>query len=52
MGRNRGQRGRYGLGPTGMCVCGSCWHKVPHKAGTPCTEIKCPKCGSMMFREK
>lgn len=48
-GRGRGQRG--GLGPTGNCVCPSCGTKVAHQAGTPCTAVKCPKCGTPMMRE-
>jgi hypothetical protein len=51
--RNQGQQGRrLGLGPKGMCECTSCGNKAPHQAGTPCTQMKCPKCGSMMFRAK
>jgi hypothetical protein len=23
---------------------------VPHKAGTPCAEMKCPKCGGILVR--
>jgi hypothetical protein len=23
---------------------------VPHKAGTPCAQIKCPKCGGVLVR--
>lgn len=52
-GRNQGQqRRKYGLGPGGICTCASCGNKIPHQSGTPCTQTKCPKCGSMMFREK
>ncbi len=25
--------------------------KIPHKAGIPCREEKCPKCGTKMVRE-
>ncbi len=48
-GKGRGQRG--GLGPVGNCVCPSCGTKVAHQPGTPCTEVKCPKCGTPMMRE-
>jgi hypothetical protein len=65
MGQGRGQGGqgqgqgrgpgRMGgpkaAGPGGSCICPKCDHKVPHKAGKPCYEVKCPKCGSEMTRE-
>jgi hypothetical protein len=53
----RGQRGgrmrgnQPGAGPGGNCVCPSCGEKVPHKQGTPCYAISCPKCGTKMVRE-
>jgi len=46
----RGGRGGQGFGPGGQCVCPSCGTKVSHKRGTPCNQIKCPKCGAMMTR--
>ena len=56
--RGGGQgRGRMGgplaAGPGGYCVCSNsdCGHKVPHLVGKPCTQRKCPKCGSPMVRE-
>jgi len=39
------------FGPGGFCVCSKCEQKMPHKAGTPCREEKCPKCGAKMVRE-
>jgi hypothetical protein len=62
MGRGRGRGvgrgsgpGRMGgpraAGPGGNCVCPSCGHKLPHVAGTPCMDLKCPKCGVRMARE-
>jgi hypothetical protein len=53
-GRNRGGRGRMGgpfaAGPGGTCICPKCKYEVPHQVGTPCYQIKCPKCGSSMVR--
>ena len=54
-GRGRGRGfGRMGgaqaAGPNGDCVCPSCGKKVRHKAGEPCYEMKCPKCGTPMTR--
>jgi hypothetical protein len=53
-GQGRGP-GRMGgpkaAGPGGNCICPNCAHKVPHKAGQPCYEVKCPKCGTQMTRE-
>lgn len=48
-GRRR-QRGGIGAGPTGYCICHKCGEKVSHMAGTPCTSLKCPKCGSTLIR--
>jgi len=49
-----GGRGRMGgprsAGPGGSCVCPQCGHKVPHKVGTPCYQMECPKCGTRMTR--
>lgn len=42
-------RGR-GFGPGGQCVCPFCGTDAPHKAGIPCLETKCPKCGASMTR--
>jgi len=39
------------MGPSGFCVCAKCGEKIPHRAGTPCKEEKCPKCGAKMVRE-
>lgn len=40
-----------GAGPEGTCVCPACGNEKEHDPGTPCTEIKCPKCGTPMVRK-
>ena len=40
--------GRRGVGGVAECVCPKCGHKAPHARGVPCTEVKCPKCETMM----
>jgi len=54
-GRGRGRTrmgGPYAAGPSGTCVCTNpkCKKTVPHQAGVPCYQVKCPKCGSPMIR--
>ncbi len=39
------------MGAGGFCICPKCNEKVPHKAGMPCKEERCRKCGSRMMRE-
>lgn len=52
VGRGKGMAGqRPGRGPGGNCVCPSCGETAPHQAGTPCTQVNCPKCGTAMLRE-
>jgi predicted amidophosphoribosyltransferase len=35
------------------CVCPECGKEVPHaKRGVPCSETRCPSCGSMMKGRK
>ena len=56
MGRGQGQGpGRMGgskaAGPGGKCICPNCGHKVKHRAGQPCYDVKCPKCGTQMMRD-
>jgi predicted DNA-binding protein (UPF0251 family) len=48
--RGRGRMGGYAAGPSGECVCTKCGHKVLHQIGTPCYQMKCPKCGAAMTR--
>jgi len=51
-GRGPGRMGgSQAAGPGGKCLCPNCGHKVPHQAGKPCYDVKCPKCGTLMTRE-
>ena len=52
MGRcgGRGRGGGFGAGPGGDCICPSCGTEVPHQAGVPCIEKRCPRCGTGMRR--
>lgn len=50
-GRGRGG-GPYAAGPGGNCICPSCGKTVPHQAGVPCYQQKCPKCGASMVRQQ
>ncbi|MBN1374251.1 DUF5320 family protein [Candidatus Dojkabacteria bacterium] len=47
LGRAKTGVGR-GLGGTKECTCPKCGYKEPHVRGTPCTQKKCPKCGTAM----
>jgi hypothetical protein len=49
-GGGRGRMGGRGLGVGGECVCPNCGHRATHQRGTPCYEMRCPKCGSPMTR--
>jgi hypothetical protein len=52
-GRGRGRMGGNSAGPGGICICTNqqCKNEVPHQAGVPCYQMKCPKCGSQMVRK-
>ena len=54
VGRGRRRRGPFGAGPGGVCVCTNpeCKYEASHKAGAPCYQMKCPKCGSPMIRKQ
>jgi len=39
-----------GAGPGGDCICPSCGARLPHRVGTPCYSLSCPKCGAKMVR--
>jgi electron transport complex protein RnfB len=47
-----GRGGGFGGGPGGSCVCMACGHQEPHQRGVPCFDVKCPKCGGTMTRER
>jgi len=51
-GGGRGRMGGFGLGPGGECVCPNCGARAPHPRGTPCYQMKCPKCGAAMTRQR
>lgn len=42
--------GPFRAGPEGYCECPKCKTRVKHDRATPCTSMKCPKCGSPMTR--
>lgn len=53
-GRGRGRMGGpFTAGPGGQCICTNpdCKKVVSHQAGTPCYQVKCPKCGSPTTRQ-
>lgn len=47
----RGRDGGGGRGPGGNCICPGCGAQIAHRQGIPCTQEKCPECGSQMTRE-
>lgn len=53
--QRKGKGGRMGgqrRGAEGSCFCHECGATVPHERGTPCAQIKCPKCGQPMIRPR
>ncbi len=50
----RAGRGRMGgtasAGVEGFCKCPSCGEQVKHLRAEPCSNTKCPKCGTTMVR--
>jgi hypothetical protein len=49
-GRGSRMAGGFAKGPAGHCVCPSCGHEEPHTQGVPCTQSRCPDCGSALVR--
>jgi len=43
--------GPFARGAGGDCICPQCGHHQPHERGIPCTQVKCPQCGTAMIRE-
>lgn len=39
---------KQGTGGVDSCKCPECSHVIKHERGTPCVDIKCPKCGANM----
>jgi len=54
VGRQGQMGGSLAAGPGGVCVCTNpeCQSEISHHAGIPCYQVKCPKCGSPMIRQK
>lgn len=55
-GRGRGRAGRgkmngSAMGQGGNCQCASCGFAAPHQRGVPCTQQRCPQCGTALIRK-
>lgn len=51
-GKSKGRMGGFGLGAGGNCVCPKCGAETNHPRGTPCSQIECPSCGTLMTRQR
>ena len=51
-GGGRGRGGGFGAEAGRDCVCSVCGFKLAHEPGVQCFQMKCPKCGAMMSRER
>lgn len=49
-GAGRGGMGFAEGGPKGFCACTHCDYQTVHARGSPCNEVRCPRCGSPMTR--
>lgn len=50
-GTGRGPGAGMGFqGPSSACKCMNCGYESQKQRGIPCTQMKCPKCGSLMIR--
>jgi len=38
--------------PQRQCVCMRCGYREVHRPGIPCSEMRCPRCGAVMTRER
>ena len=48
-GKGKGKGGKpQGDGGADKCVCSKCGYEASHAKGKPCTEVKCPKCGTAL----
>lgn len=43
--------GPLAASPGGYCVCKACGYRETHVAGRPCSDKRCPKCGTNLVRE-
>jgi uncharacterized protein len=50
-GLGRGRMHGFGRGSSEYCVCPNCGEVIPHTPGTPCNQMKCPKCSTLMTRK-
>jgi Na+-translocating ferredoxin:NAD+ oxidoreductase subunit B len=41
----------FGAGRPENCICPACNTILPHKAGRPCFQIRCPNCGTFLVRQ-
>jgi len=47
----RGLGRRMNVNSTKRCICPKCGYEMESSRGVPCTQVKCPKCDSMMKGE-
>ncbi|RLE64930.1 MAG: hypothetical protein DRJ47_06545 [Thermoprotei archaeon] len=39
-------------GGASVCICPQCGYETEHERGTPCNELKCPRCGTPMVGKR